>query len=160
MLCTGCGTRLRCHWLPRAADDACHGELLGAFQSPPSKEPQGHRHAAARSAAIGAIVDPFLVMYDDFEAREQAGLPDQPGAASAAAADVKTTRMAPVVVAGDNWEIQLRAALEARSTRGGPHTALRIVVGEHSLSTRRRVDCRGLNSAMTHSYSVDFLAKD
>ena len=156
MLCTGCGTQLRCHWLPRAADEACRGELLGAFQPLPPKEPQGYRHTAARSAALGAIADPFLVLYDDFEAQEQAGLPDQPRAASAAAAAVKTTRMAPVVVAGNDWETQLGAALEARSTSGGPHATLRIVVGEHNLSTSRRVDCRGLRSAMQNSRSVAF----
>ena len=96
----------------------------------------------------GAVTDPFLVLHDDFEAREQAAqpaLPDQPGAAvaAAAAAGVKATGMASVVVAGVDWEIRLHAALEARATRGDPHAALRIVVGEHNLSSQP-VDCREL----------------
>ena len=146
VLCTGCGAQLRCHWLPRAADEACRGKLLRAFQ-PPSKKEQ-NRHAAARSATLGARPDPFLVLHDDFEARAPAGLPDQPGAASAAAAAVMKTKMARVLVAGDDWEAQLRAALQACATRGAPHASLHLVVGEHNLSASRRVDCRQLHSAM------------
>ena len=88
------------------------------------------------------------MLHDDFEARAQAGLPDQPGAASAAAAAVMKTKMARVLVAGDDWEAQLRAALQARATRGAPHASLHLVVGEHNLSASRRVDCRQLHSAM------------
>ena len=140
VLCTGCGTQLRCYWLPRAVDEACRRDVRAFLRPLPLKE-QGYGHASP---------DPFLVLHDDGEEQEQAAQADvHPGAAAAVAATAATKAAGTVlvVVAGDDWEVQLHAALEARSNRGGPYAALRIVVGEHNLSSSRKMNCAGLRSA-------------
>ena len=118
----------------------------GGIQVSTTAEAAGERCPRAPSR-LPSVLGPTSLARD-FEARAQAGLPDQPGAASAAAAAVMKTKMARVLVAGDDWAAQLRAALQARATRGAPHASLHLVVGEHNLSASRRVDCRQLHSAM------------